>query len=85
MKVPTELASIRLVFHVSMLKKFIGDPVSSLPIEGLGVDDNLSYEKALAEILDHQVKKLRNKEVASVKVLWTNNLVEGENGRLKLT
>ena len=29
------------------------------------------------EILDRQVIKLRNIEVASVKVLWLNHLVEG--------
>ena len=44
-----------------MLKKFIGDPVSILPIEGIGVDENLSYEKVPVEILDRQVKKLTNK------------------------
>ncbi|WMV30269.1 hypothetical protein MTR67_023654, partial [Solanum verrucosum] len=41
------------------------------------VDESLSYEKVLVEILHQQVKRLRNKEVASVKVLWTNHLVEG--------
>ncbi|TMX05783.1 hypothetical protein EJD97_000098 [Solanum chilense] len=30
----------------------------------------------LIEILDRQVKKLRNKEVASIKVLWKNRLME---------
>ena len=58
-----------------MLKKCIGDPVSILPLEGLGVDENLSYEEVPVEILDRQVKKLRNKEVVSVKVLWRNHLV----------
>jgi len=57
------------VFHVSMLKKCIGDPVSILPLEGLGINENLSYEEVPVEILDRQVKKLRNKEVASIKVL----------------
>ncbi|WMV18912.1 hypothetical protein MTR67_012297 [Solanum verrucosum] len=47
------------------------------PVEGLGVNENLSYEEVPVEILDRQVKKLRNKEVASVKVLWRNHLVEG--------
>ncbi|WMV41148.1 hypothetical protein MTR67_034533 [Solanum verrucosum] len=28
-------------------------------------------------ILDRQVKRMRNKEIASMKVLWTNHLVEG--------
>ena len=33
---PNELTSIYLVFHVSMLKKCIGDPVLILPLKGLG-------------------------------------------------
>ena len=60
-----------------MLQKCIGDYVSILPNEGLGVDENLSYKEVQVEILVHQVKKLRNKEVASIKVLWRNHLVQG--------
>ena len=41
----SELASIHPVFDVSMLKKGIRDPVSILPFEGLGVDENLYYEE----------------------------------------
>ncbi|WMV33442.1 hypothetical protein MTR67_026827, partial [Solanum verrucosum] len=41
------------------------------------VKENLSYEEVPVEILDRQVKKLRIKEFASVKVLWRNHLVEG--------
>ncbi|WMV41163.1 hypothetical protein MTR67_034548 [Solanum verrucosum] len=78
---PNELASVHPVFHVSMLEKCVGDPTSILPLEGLGVDENLSYEDVPVEILDRQVKKLRNKEVAFVKVLWRNHLVEGLPGR----
>ena len=44
LRLPCELALIHPVFHVSMLKKYIGDPETTLPIEGLGVKDNLSYE-----------------------------------------
>ncbi|WMV54810.1 hypothetical protein MTR67_048195 [Solanum verrucosum] len=74
---PNELAPVHSVFHVSMLKKCIGDPVSIIPLEGLGVDESLSYEEVPVEILDRQVKRLRNKKVASVKVLRRNHLVEG--------
>ncbi|KAH0670724.1 hypothetical protein KY285_025700 [Solanum tuberosum] len=74
---PNELAPVHPVFHVSMLKKCIGDPVSIIPLEGLGVDESLSYEEIFVEILDRQIKRLRNKEVAFVKVLWRNHLVEG--------
>ena len=76
LKLPSELASVHLVFHVSMLKKCIGDLESILPIEGLGVKDNLSYDEVPVQNLDRQVKKLRNKEVVSVKVLWKNHIVE---------
>ncbi|XP_069150676.1 uncharacterized protein [Solanum lycopersicum] len=74
---PAELASVHLVFHVSMLKKFVSDPPSILPVEGLEVDEILSNEEVPVEILDRHVKRLRNKEIATVKVLWRNHLVEG--------
>ena len=70
---PPKLASVRIVFHVYMLKKCLGDPTSILLVEGLGVDEDLSYEDIPAEILG----RLRNKKVARVKVLWRNHLVEG--------
>ena len=68
LKLPSELASVYPIFHVSMLKKCIGDPQSIIPVEGLVFKDNLSYEEFLVQIHDRQVKKLRNKEVDSVKV-----------------
>ena len=74
---PVELASVYPVFHVSILKKFIGNPASILHVEGLGVGEDLSYEEVPVEILDRQVKRLRNKEITTVKVLWRNHLVEG--------
>ncbi|KAH0652759.1 hypothetical protein KY289_030437 [Solanum tuberosum] len=80
---PKELAPVHPVFHVSMLKKCIDDSVSIIPLEGLPVDENLFYEEVPVEILDRQVKKLRNKEVASVKVLWRNQLVEGATWEAK--
>ncbi|XP_069150612.1 uncharacterized protein [Solanum lycopersicum] len=50
---------------------------SIMPVEGLGVDEDLCYEKVPVEILDRQVKRLRNKEVGIVKVLWRNHFVDG--------
>nr|XP_019071459.1 uncharacterized protein LOC109121245 [Solanum lycopersicum] len=74
---PAELDLAHPVLHVSMLKKCLGDPAPILLVEGLGVDEDLSYEEIPVEILDRQVKRLRNKKVATVKVLWRNHLVEG--------
>ena len=65
------------VFHISLLKKCVGDPASIVPLESVVVKDSLSYEDLLVQILDRQVRRLRNKEVASVKVLWRSQSVEG--------
>ena len=59
-----------------MLKKCIGDSQSILYIEGMSVQENLSYDEVPIEILDWQVMKLRKNEVASVKVLLKNHLIE---------
>ncbi|WMV46947.1 hypothetical protein MTR67_040332 [Solanum verrucosum] len=64
-----ELAAVHPVFHISMFKKYMGDPSLITPNENIGIKDNLSYEEIPVEILDHQVRKLRTKEVASIKVL----------------
>ena len=55
MNILSELASVLPIFHVSMLKKCIVDPESILPIEGLGVKDNLSYEEVPIQILYRQL------------------------------
>ncbi|WMV09353.1 hypothetical protein MTR67_002738 [Solanum verrucosum] len=59
-----------------MLKKCMGDPSLIIPTEDIGIKDNLSYEEIPVQILDRQVRKLRTKEVASVKVLRRNQFVK---------
>ena len=45
MMLPRDLAFLHRVFDVAMLKKFVGGPASILPVDGLGVDENLNYEE----------------------------------------
>ena len=78
---PSELASIHPVFHVSMLKECLGDPASILLFKVLGIDENLSYEEVPVKILHRLVKRLRSNEIATEKELWRNDLVEGLHGR----
>ncbi|WMV37238.1 hypothetical protein MTR67_030623 [Solanum verrucosum] len=77
LELPADLATMHPVFHISLLKKCVGDPASIVPLESVAVKDRLSYEDVPVEILDRQVRRLRNKEVASVKVLWRSQSVEG--------
>ncbi|WMV54555.1 hypothetical protein MTR67_047940 [Solanum verrucosum] len=69
LELPNYLASVHPVFHVSCSNKFVGDSTSIVPYESLGIKDSLSYEEVPVEIFDRQVRKLKNKEVSSVKVL----------------
>lgn len=45
MKLTNEWAHIHPIFHVFILKKCIGDPVSIIYLECLGVNENLSREQ----------------------------------------
>ncbi|XP_015160865.1 uncharacterized protein [Solanum tuberosum] len=64
---PSELEAVHPVFHVSMLWKCIGN---------ICIAEDLSYAEVPIAILDRQVRKLRNKDVAFMKVLWRNNNVD---------
>ncbi|XP_059291375.1 uncharacterized protein LOC132044853 [Lycium ferocissimum] len=75
-QVAYELDSVHLVFHVSMLRKCIGDPFRVIPVDDFQVTEQLLYEEVPIAILDRQVRRLRHKDVTSVKVLWRNMNVE---------
>ena len=55
LEIPAELAVVHPVFHISLLKKCVGDPASIVPLESVEVKDNFSYEDVPVEILDRQV------------------------------
>ncbi|WMV46495.1 hypothetical protein MTR67_039880 [Solanum verrucosum] len=69
---PQELAVVHPVFHISILKKCMGNPSLIITTKDIGIKDSLSYEEIPVQILDRQVCKLRKKEVALVKVVWRN-------------
>ncbi|WMV18235.1 hypothetical protein MTR67_011620 [Solanum verrucosum] len=77
LELPTDLAAVHPVFHISLLKKCVGDLAFIVPLETVAVKDIISYEDVPVEIIDRQVRRLRNKEVTSVKVLWRSHSVEG--------
>jgi hypothetical protein len=75
-KLPSNLAGVRDVFHVSMLRKHVHDPLHVIHFEPLQVQADLKYEEKPVQILDQKVQQLRTKTIPLVKVLLQNHEVE---------
>ncbi|XP_038885770.1 uncharacterized protein LOC120076062 [Benincasa hispida] len=73
---PPSLSAVHKVFHVSMLRKHVADSSHVVDYEPLHLNENLSYEEEPIRILAKEVKVLRNKKIALVKVLWRNHQFE---------
>ncbi|XP_015159729.1 uncharacterized protein [Solanum tuberosum] len=72
---PLGLSLVHPVFHVSVLKKYHDDENYIIRWDSVLFDENLSYEEESVDILDREVRKLRSKEIASIKIQWKNRLV----------
>ncbi|XP_059295537.1 uncharacterized protein LOC132048867 [Lycium ferocissimum] len=73
---PPGLSGVHPVFHVSMLKRYHGDSSYIIHWDSILLYENFSYEKEAVAILDMDVRKLRSKKIASVKVQWKNRPVK---------
>lgn len=69
---PAELSSVHNVFHVSQLKKCLADDSLLVPLENLQIDDRLHFVEEPIEILDRNVKRLRQSRIPIVKVRWNS-------------
>ncbi|CAJ2642410.1 unnamed protein product [Trifolium pratense] len=67
---PPSLANLHDVFHVSQLRKYVSDPTHVIESDDVQVRDDLTIETVPLRIEGREVKRLRNKEIASVKVVW---------------
>ncbi|CAL0310857.1 unnamed protein product [Lupinus luteus] len=72
-QLPTH-AKIHNVFHVSQLKKHVGEAVVSTTLPSLGNAENFTKEPEL--ILDRMTVKRRGRAVTKVLVKWKHHLVE---------
>ena len=76
LKLPPNLSRIHDVFHISMLKMYHFDLTHILQSEEFEIDKSLTYEDKPVQLLDWKVKKLRNKQIPLIKILWRNHGVE---------
>ncbi|GJR50440.1 hypothetical protein Tco_1400961 [Tanacetum coccineum] len=68
LELPQELSRVHNTFHVSNLKKCYADEPLAIPLDGLHLDDRLQFFEEPVEIMDREVKRLRQNHVPIVKV-----------------
>ncbi|GJU40543.1 putative reverse transcriptase domain-containing protein [Tanacetum coccineum] len=72
LELPQELSRVHNTFHVSNLKKCYSDEPLAVPLEGLHVDDKLRFVEEPVEIMDQEVKRLKQSRIPIVKVRWNS-------------
>ncbi|GJZ25123.1 putative reverse transcriptase domain-containing protein [Tanacetum coccineum] len=72
LELPKELSNVHNTFHVSNLNKFLSDESLVIPMKELRLDDKLNFVEEPIEIMDREVKQLRQSRIPIVKVRWNS-------------
>ncbi|GKF42209.1 hypothetical protein Tco_0125551, partial [Tanacetum coccineum] len=75
LELPEQLSRVHSTFHVSNLKKCLSDETLTIPLEEIQIDDNLRFIEEPVEIMDREVKRLKQIRIPIVSVRW--NLKRG--------
>ncbi|KAL4590610.1 hypothetical protein LXL04_003547 [Taraxacum kok-saghyz] len=66
-----ELQNVHDTFHVSNLKKCLTDATLIFPLEEIQVNEKLNFVEEPVEIMDREVKRLKQSRIPIVKVRWS--------------
>ncbi|GJZ60590.1 putative reverse transcriptase domain-containing protein [Tanacetum coccineum] len=72
LRLPEELSGVHDTFHVSNLKKCLADANLHVLLDEIKVDKTLHFVEEPVEIMDREIKKLKRKKNALVKVRWNS-------------
>ncbi|GKB97828.1 reverse transcriptase domain-containing protein [Tanacetum coccineum] len=72
LELPEELSDVHSTFHISNLKKFLSDESLVIPMKELRLDDKLNFVEEPVEIMDREVKQLKQSGIPIVKVRWNS-------------
>nr|GEZ24473.1 putative reverse transcriptase domain-containing protein [Tanacetum cinerariifolium] len=72
LELPEELSNVHSTFYVSNLNKCLSDESLIIPIKELQLDDKLNFVDEPVEIMDREIKQLRQSRIPIVKVRWNS-------------
>ncbi|GJY19278.1 putative reverse transcriptase domain-containing protein [Tanacetum coccineum] len=67
-----ELGNVHSTFHISNLKKCLSDESHVIPMKELRLDDKLNFVEEPVEIMDREVKQLKQSRIPIIKVRWNS-------------
>jgi hypothetical protein len=73
LELPPNLSEVHDVFHVSQLKKCLRVPKEQAPLEGLEVQEDLTYTEHPVKILETSERVIRNKRIKMCRVEWSHH------------
>nr|GEU65301.1 reverse transcriptase domain-containing protein [Tanacetum cinerariifolium] len=68
LELPKQLIRFYNTFHVSNLKKYFADEQLAIPLDEIQIDDKLNFIEEPVEIMDREVKRLKQSRISIVKV-----------------
>ncbi|GJR61779.1 putative reverse transcriptase domain-containing protein [Tanacetum coccineum] len=63
LELPEKLSRVHSTFHVSKLKKCMADEPLAIPLDEIQVDDKLNFIEEPVEIMDREVKRLKQSRI----------------------
>ncbi|GJS94337.1 putative reverse transcriptase domain-containing protein [Tanacetum coccineum] len=72
LELPEELSNVDSTFHISNLKKCLSDESLVIPMKEIRLDDKLNFVEEPVEIMDREVKQLKQSRIPIVKVRWNS-------------
>ncbi|GJR31149.1 hypothetical protein Tco_1107381 [Tanacetum coccineum] len=72
LELPEQLSRVHSTFHVSNLKKCLFDEPLAIPLDEIHVDDKLNFIEEPIEIMDREVKLLKQSHIPIVKFRWNS-------------
>ncbi|GKA74429.1 putative reverse transcriptase domain-containing protein [Tanacetum coccineum] len=72
LELPEQLSRVHSTFHVSNLKKCFVDEPLAIPLDEIQIDDKLHFIEEPVEIMDREVKRLKQSRIPIVKVRWNS-------------
>nr|GEU84412.1 putative reverse transcriptase domain-containing protein [Tanacetum cinerariifolium] len=71
-ELPVQLSRVYSTFHVSNLKKCLSNEALAIPLDEIQIDDKLYFIEEPFEIMDCEVKCLKQSRISIVKVCWSS-------------